>query len=84
VSAWLLLGRTVGGFVISYEQIPWASRHGTKTTFSIQAALCGVGLLLIIGLQAFGKRMRTWAGKLDFRQLCRETLHFQEMRVVRT
>ena len=50
VSAWLILGRTVGGFIISYEQIPCAAEAGTKTTFLIQAALCVVGMLLMIGV----------------------------------
>lgn len=66
VSAWLILGRNVGGFIISYEQIPWAAKAGTKTTFLVQAALCVVGMLLMIFVQIFGKRMRLWAGKLDF------------------
>ncbi|KAJ9605984.1 hypothetical protein H2200_009833 [Cladophialophora chaetospira] len=69
VSAWLIVGRTLGGFIISYEQIPWAAKDGAKTTFTIQAALCVVGMLLMIGVQHFGKRMRSWAGKLDFQTI---------------
>lgn len=64
--AWLICGRTICGFIISYEQIPWADAVGTRTTFSIQAGLCVVGLLLMIGLQIYGKKLRMWSGKLSF------------------
>lgn len=64
--AWLMFGRTTCGFIISYEQVPWANANGTKTTFAIQAGLCVVGLMLMAGLQVYGKSLRVRGGKLNF------------------
>lgn len=69
VGAWLIFGRTTCGFVISYVQVPWAAKDGTKTTFSTQAALCVVGLLLMAGLQVWGKKLRMRSGKLSFQTI---------------
>lgn len=66
VSAWLNMSRTVGGFIVSYFQVSWAEAQGTKLSFGIQAAICAGAILLVIGLQIFGKQMRVWAGPLNF------------------
>ena len=66
-SAWLTFGRTTGGFIISYLQVTWAEQQGTKTSFGIQASLCVCGLLLMVFLQIFGKKLRVWSGDLGFR-----------------
>jgi hypothetical protein len=67
VSSWINFSRTTGGFIISYFQVTWANAQGTKTSFGIQAAICAAAFLLIIGLQIWGKRLRVWAGGLDFK-----------------
>lgn len=66
VAAWINFARTIGGFIISYFQVSWAKAEGTKTSFGIQAAICALAFLLIITMQVFGKRLRLYAGKLDF------------------
>jgi hypothetical protein len=60
-------GRTTGGFIISYFQVQWATADGTEKSFGTQAGLCGVVFLFIVFLQFFGKRLRQWAGPLDFK-----------------
>ena len=55
-----------GGFIISYYQVTWAKAQGTKTSFGIQAAICAFAFGIIVFLQIFGKRLRVWAGPLNF------------------
>ncbi|KAK4167479.1 putative permease of the major facilitator superfamily [Cladorrhinum sp. PSN259] len=66
VSAWLNMARTVGGFIVSYFQVTWAQAQGTKQSFGIQAAVCGAAIGFIIVLMVWGKKMRIWAGPLNF------------------
>ncbi|KAK0613214.1 major facilitator superfamily domain-containing protein [Immersiella caudata] len=66
VCAWLNFSRTVGGFIISYFQVRWAEAQGTKLSFGIQGAVCAAAVLLIVALQIWGKRLRVWAGPLNF------------------
>lgn len=66
VSAWLNMSRTVGGFVVSYFQVTWAEAQGTKLSFGIQGAICAGAVVLIVVLQVWGKRLRVWAGPLNF------------------
>ena len=62
----LTISLQTGGFIISYYQVTWAKAQGTKTSFGIQAAICAFAFGLIVFLQIFGKRLRVWAGALDF------------------
>ncbi|KAK3371047.1 major facilitator superfamily domain-containing protein [Lasiosphaeria ovina] len=66
VSAWLNFARTLGGFIISYEQVTWATAQGTKLSFGIQAAICAAAFVLILVLLRWGKAMRVWSGPLNF------------------
>ena len=66
VCAWLNFSRTLGGFIVSYFQVRWALASGTKISFGIQGAICAAAILLIVILQVWGKRMRVWAGPLNF------------------
>lgn len=66
VSAWLNFARTTGGFVVTYEQVRWATDMGPKNSFGIQGAIVAAGFGLIIVLHIWGKRLRAWSGKLDF------------------
>ncbi|KAK0642869.1 major facilitator superfamily domain-containing protein [Cercophora newfieldiana] len=66
VSAWLNFSRTVGGFIVSYFQVRWADAQGTKLSFGIQGAVCAAAVILIVVLQIWGKRLRAWAGPLNF------------------
>ncbi|KAI0129446.1 major facilitator superfamily domain-containing protein [Xylariales sp. AK1849] len=66
VSAWVNNSRTLGGFIISYFQVTWATAEGTKKSFGIQAAVCAAGFLLILLLVWKGKAIRIWSGPLHF------------------
>lgn len=66
VSAWLNLSRTLGGFIISYFQVTWATSEGTSKSFGIQAAICAAAFLIVLALLKWGKRLRVWAGPLNF------------------
>ncbi|KAK4183721.1 putative permease of the major facilitator superfamily [Podospora australis] len=66
VSAWLNMARTVGGFIVSYFQVTWAQAQGTKKSFGIQAGICGGAVIFVVILMLWGKRLRIWAGPLNF------------------
>lgn len=68
-AGWLNVGRTVGGFIISYEQVRWAAKQGTKTSFGIQAGICAGALIVVVFLQIYGQRLRKWAGDLKFKTI---------------
>jgi hypothetical protein len=59
--------RTTGGFIISYLQVRWATAVGTESSFGTQAGLCVAAFGIVLFLQQFGKRVRHWAGPLDFK-----------------
>lgn len=56
----------MGGFIISYFQVTWAEAQRTKVGFGVQADICAAAFAIIIVLVVFGKRMRVWAGPLNF------------------
>jgi hypothetical protein len=66
VSAWVNFARTLGGFIISYFQVKWATAQGTKMSFGIQGAICAAAFLFVVVCMVWGKRMRVWAGPLNF------------------
>ncbi|KIP03999.1 hypothetical protein PHLGIDRAFT_129814 [Phlebiopsis gigantea 11061_1 CR5-6] len=47
MSALLNLARTLGGFSVTYFQVPWALKHGTLEVFGCEAAVVG-GLFLAV------------------------------------
>lgn len=67
VSAWLNMNRTLGGFIISYFQVTWAQKQGTKISFGIQAAIVAGAFGIIILLMLFGKKLRLRSGALNFK-----------------
>ena len=67
VTAWINMARTTGGFIVSYFQVQWAQSLGTEVSFGTQAAIVGAMFFLIVLLQVWGKRMRHWAGPLQFK-----------------
>ncbi|KKY31473.1 putative mfs transporter [Diaporthe ampelina] len=66
VSAHLNNARTLGGFIVSYFQVQWAEKQGTKVSFGIQAAVVAAAFGIILFLMVVGKRLRIWAGPLRF------------------
>lgn len=58
-SALLNLARTIGGFSVTYFQVPWATKHGALQTFGCEAAaVAGLFILIIPALQVKGKYLR--------------------------
>jgi hypothetical protein len=66
VAAWINFGRTVGGFIITYYEIPWTTAMGTKNALGIQASIIAAAFGLIVILQFFGKRLREFSGSVHF------------------
>jgi len=59
VSALINLARTLGGFSVSYFQVPWASKNGATQTFGVEAAIvAGLFLLVVPALQLKGRDLR--------------------------
>ncbi|EEP78267.1 conserved hypothetical protein [Uncinocarpus reesii 1704] len=67
VAAWINFARTTGGFVVSYFMVEWAGKQGAIRQFGTMAGICGFAFVMIIFLQIFGKRMRMWAGPVNFK-----------------
>lgn len=65
-SAWLNNARTIGGFIISYEQVTWATAQGTKLSFGIQGAICVAAFVIVLIMMRWGKAMRVWGSPLNF------------------
>ena len=66
VSAWVNFSRTIGGFIISYFQVSWATSEGAAKSFGIQGAVMAAAFILILAILRWGKSMRVWAGPLNF------------------
>ncbi|GES66485.1 putative MFS transporter [Aspergillus terreus] len=67
VAAWLNLGRTTGGFIVSYFMVTWANRQGAKRQMGTMTGIVVFAFLIIILLQVVGKRLRLWAGPVNFK-----------------
>ncbi|KAI0793042.1 major facilitator superfamily domain-containing protein [Irpex lacteus] len=58
-SALLNLARILGGFSVTYFQVPWASKNGALQTFGCEAAVvAGLFLLIVPALQVKGQYFR--------------------------
>lgn len=66
VGAWLGFGRTWGGFMASYINIPWVLKDGPAKVFGIQAAVVLGATLIVAVLQIFGKKLRQAQGRMIF------------------
>ncbi|KAK4561386.1 hypothetical protein LTR86_004703 [Recurvomyces mirabilis] len=66
VDVWIVLGRTLGGMLSTYEQLPWVARDGTAKVFSIQAGITWASLVFVVVLQIWGRRIREWQGPMRF------------------
>jgi len=67
VASWVNFARTCGGFIISYFQVTWANAEGTEISMGVQAAIVAFGLVIIVVLQMWGKRLRIWSGQPHFK-----------------
>lgn len=66
-AAWLNFARTLGGFIVGYIQINWATQAGTQTEYGIQSAIMGAAFFIVVFLQFFGARLRHAQGPLNFK-----------------
>ncbi|KAI0698164.1 MFS general substrate transporter [Cytidiella melzeri] len=58
-SALLNLARILGGFSVTYFQVPWANKHGALQTFGCEAAVvAGLFLIIVPALQVKGQYFR--------------------------
>lgn len=66
VDAWIVVGRTMGGFMATYIDLPWVEKQGAGKVLGIQAAITWSSVALVIFLQTFGKKLRRWQGPMEF------------------
>lgn len=58
-SALLNLARTLGGFSVTYFQVPWSNKNGALQTFGCEAAVvAGLFVLIVPALQWKGRELR--------------------------
>lgn len=58
VAGFINFARLIGGFSVGYFQEPWGQKIGYDASFGTQAALIGVGQLIIVLLHIFGSKLR--------------------------
>ncbi|TKA82817.1 hypothetical protein B0A55_01070 [Friedmanniomyces simplex] len=58
VGAWIVFGRTFGGFMATLIEIPWVTKTGAARVFGVQAGTISAAALILVFLQIFGKRIR--------------------------
>jgi hypothetical protein len=66
VAAWINFGRTVGGFIITYFEIPWVTAMGTRNALGVQASIVAAAFGIIVVLTIWGERLRQISGKVHF------------------
>lgn len=66
VGAWIVVGRTWGGFMATYVEINWVLSAGPAKALGIQAAITVAAMFIPLFLQIFGKRIRQWQGPMKF------------------
>ncbi|KAL8999602.1 MAG: hypothetical protein Q9169_001562 [Polycauliona sp. 2 TL-2023] len=66
VGAWIVVGRTWGGFMATYIEINWVLKDGPVRAFGAQTGVTAVAGLIILGLGMYGKRLRRWQGRMKF------------------
>ena len=66
VGAWIVVGRTMGGFMATYVEIDWVSKSGPIDTFGAQTGITAAAGFIILALGLFGKRLRKAQGRMNF------------------
>lgn len=62
VSALINMARVGAGFSVPYFIEPWVHKQGYATTFGLQAMVVVVAYSIVIMIQIYGARLRTWGG----------------------
>ena len=66
VGAWIVVGRTLGGFMATYVEIDWVTRSGPVVAFGVQTAVTAAAGFIVLALGLFGKRLRKAQGRMRF------------------
>ncbi|KAI7437025.1 MFS general substrate transporter [Hortaea werneckii] len=61
---WIVMGRTMGGFMATYIELPWVQSAGPGTALGVQAGITWAALVLVAILQVWGKSLRNWQGPI--------------------
>lgn len=76
ISALVNLSRLLGGFSVSYFQVPWATKNGALQTFGVEAAVViSLFLLVIPFMQLKGSYLRV-SDDAEIRRVIRATTCF--------
>ena len=66
VGAWIVVGKTMGGFMATYIEIDWVIKSGPVGTFAAQTGITAAAGLIVLALGLFGKRLRMAQGRMSF------------------
>ncbi len=66
VGAWIVVGRTLGGFMATYIELDWVQRDGLVNAFGAQTGITAAAALIIILLGLFGGKLRKAQGRMKF------------------
>ena len=66
VGAWIVVGRTLGGFMATYVEINWVQKDGLVTVFGAQTGITAAAGFIILALGWWGKRLRKAQGHMKF------------------
>ena len=66
VGAWIVVGRTMGGFMATYVEIDWVNKSGPIDTFAAQTGITAAAGFIILAVGLFGKRLRKAQGRMNF------------------
>ncbi|RMY69094.1 hypothetical protein D0863_06682 [Hortaea werneckii] len=64
MDTWIVMGRTMGGFMATYIELPWVQSAGPGTALGAQAGITWAALVLVVILQVWGKSLRNWQGPI--------------------
>jgi len=66
VGAWIVMGRTMGGFVATYIEIDWVTKSGALDALGAQTGITAAAGFIILAQGLFGKRIRMAQGRMKF------------------
>lgn len=66
VGAWIVVGRTLGGFMATYIEINWVTESGPQHALGAQAGITAAAALIILALGFLGKKLRLAQGPIRF------------------
>lgn len=66
VGAWIVVGRTMGGFMATYIEIDWVTKSGPIDALGAQTGITAAAGFIILALGLIGKRLRKAQGRMNF------------------